>query len=373
MLAFGGDLKSAFCLLDGGKAILSQHMGDLEEAATQADFRANLSLYRQLFDFEPEVIAADLHDGYFSTRIAGRMADGEFSGAALVHVQHHHAHLAACLAENGVEPGEDLSVGIVLDGAGAGPDGTVWGGEILVGGYRGSERAAHFLPVALPGGDRASREPWRNAVAHLHAAFGDGWRSVAARTGIAEIAEKRDAVLIEKMIAQGVNSPVSSSAGRLFDAVAALLGVLVERQHYEGQAGMALEALARPFAASEAAYPCAHSEGRTKVTSWRPMWDAILQDLASGTERGVIAARFHNGLIDGLAHAAIRAASGHGTDRVALSGGVMQNEILRVGLFRRLERNGLVPLVHRAVPANDGGLALGQAAIAAMARLSARL
>ncbi|MCC0030889.1 MAG: carbamoyltransferase HypF [Brucellaceae bacterium] len=372
VLAFGGDLKSAFCLLDGGKAIMSQHMGDLEEAATQADFRANLSLYRRLFDFEPEVIAADLHDGYFSTRIAGRMATDEFSAAALVHVQHHHAHLAACLAENGVEPGEDRSIGIVLDGTGAGPDGTVWGGEILVGGYRGFERAAHFLPVALPGGDRASKEPWRNAIAHLHAAFGDDWRSIAARTGIAEIAEKRDSALIEKMIAQGVNSPVSSSAGRLFDAVAALLGVVVERQLYEGQAGMELEALARPFAGSETGYPCEMSGKQTRILSWRPLWDAMLRDMASGTERAVIAARFQNGLIAGLADAAARAASANGTDRVALSGGVMQNEILRTGLSGRLTAIGLVPLVHRAVPANDGGLALGQATIAATARLSVR-
>ena len=366
VLAFGGDLKSAFCLFGNGRAILSQHMGDLEELLTQEDFARNITLYRNLFEFEAELLAADLHGGYFSTRMA-QEASQAGSGSRLVAVQHHHAHLAACLLENGVLAGEDRAVGIILDGTGAGTDSTVWGGEILAGSYGEFERAAHFLPVALPGGDRASKEPWRNAVAHLKAAFGDGWREAAASAGLHALANRKDAAIIEKMIDGGVNSPLSSSAGRLFDAVAALLGVAAERQFYEGQTGMELEAMARPYIGGETAYP--HDTvrmGDAVVVTWEPLWRAVLKDIGSGIEKGRIAARFHHTLIDALAQIAENTATSYGTKQVALSGGVMQNAILADGLRSRLTLRGLNPLMHSRVPANDGGLALGQAAIAAV-------
>ena len=366
VLAFGGDLKSAFCLFGNGRAILSQHMGDLEELLTQEDFARNITLYQNLFEFEAELLAADLHEGYFSTRMAQETLQAG-SGSRLVAVQHHHAHLAACLLENGVSPGEDRAVGIILDGTGAGTDGTVWGGEILTGGYGEFERAGHFMPVALPGGDRASKEPWRNAVAHLKAAFGDGWRDAAASAGLHALANRKDAAIIEKMIDGGVNSPLSSSAGRLFDAVAALLGVATERQFYEGQTGMELEALARPHIGGEAAYP--HDTvrmGKAVVVTWEPLWRAVLKDIGSGIEKGRIAARFHHTLIDALAQISENTATSYGTKLVALSGGVMQNAILADGLRSRLTLRGLNPLMHSRVPANDGGLALGQAAIAAV-------
>jgi len=283
-------------------------------------------------------------------------------------VQHHHAHLASCLAENGVEPDDDQTLGIILDGLGLGEDGTIWGGELLVGGYRGFERAAHFLPVALPGGAQAMREPWRNTVAHLRAAFGEDWRIEAEVLAGMVAAKKVD--FIESMLERGTNCPLSSSAGRLFDAVAAALGICSERQHYEGQAAMEMEAIARPHLAQAGAYPAdanpvdVGGEGPT-VLSWQPLWQALIADLAAGVERGVIAARFHNGLIAAVAEMAERAAVCHGTRRIALSGGVMQNRILSDGLYRELGGRGHEVLVQRLVPANDGGLALGQAAIAA--------
>jgi hydrogenase maturation protein HypF len=366
VLAFGGDLKSAFCLFGNGRAIVSQHMGDLEEALTQDDFSRNLALYRNLFEFEAKLLAADLHEGYFSTRMA-REALQAGSGTRLIAVQHHHAHLAACLLENGISVGEEKAVGVILDGTGAGTDGTVWGGEILVGGYGDFERVAHFIPVALPGGDRAAKEPWRNAVAHLKAAFGDGWREAAASAGLQALANRKEAAIIERMIDGGVNSPLSSSAGRLFDAVAALLGVAAEKQFYEGQTGMELEALARPHIREETAYPHATAKmGEALVVTWEPLWRAMLKDLSSSVEKGRIAARFHLSLIDALAWIAVEAANIHGTGMVALSGGVMQNAILANGLRSRLSQRGLQPLMHSRVPANDGGLALGQAAIAAV-------
>ena len=200
-------------------------MGDLENAATYQDYRKTLGLYRTLYRFTPDVVAVDQHPDYLSTR-AGEELAAE-TGARLVRVQHHHAHLASCLADNGVEPGSDRSIGIILDGLGLGTDGTVWGGEILVGGYRDFIRAGHFDPVPLPGGDRAQREPWRNLVAHLRAALGHGWLAELKSTQLTAPLERKPLERIESMLVRRVNAPLSSSAGRLFDAVAAALGICI--------------------------------------------------------------------------------------------------------------------------------------------------
>ncbi|MCG6857635.1 MAG: carbamoyltransferase HypF [Salaquimonas sp.] len=364
VLAMGGELKASFCLFANRQATLSQHMGDLEEAATHADYRRNLDLYRDIYRFEPEVIAVDLHPDYLSTKWGGELALKE--SVPLVAVQHHHAHLASCLAENGIAPDRDMTLGIVLDGLGLGEDGTIWGGELLAGGYRDYVRAGHFLPVALPGGVQAMREPWRNTVAHLRTAFGEDWRAKAAP--LAGMFEGKPVEFIEQMLERGTNCPLSSSAGRLFDAVAAALGICADRQHYEGQAAMEMEALARPHVAHAGAYPAetVEAEKGLSVLSWAPLWQALLADLASGVERGVIAARFHTGLVEPVAKAAERAAERHGCHAIALSGGVMQNQILSEGLHRVLAGRGHHVLVQTRVPANDGGLALGQAAIAAV-------
>lgn len=365
VLAMGGELKSTFCLLKGGQAIPSQHLGDLEEAATHADYREAIRLYRDIFRFDPEIIAVDQHPNYLSTQWGEALADE--TGAKLVRVQHHHAHLASCLAEHRVEPGEDLTVGVIMDGLGLGTDGTLWGGEFLVGGYGVFERAGHFLPVALPGGTQAMREPWRNTIAHLIAAFGDGWRDRVAATPFAAMLERKQAGVVEQMIAKGLNAPLSSSAGRLFDAVAAMLGICADRQHYEGQAAMEMEALAADHMDGAGAYPVVSSEANgTAVLSWGPLWEALLDDFGKGMEKGVIAARFHAGLATALGETAIRIAQSAGARRIALSGGVMQNRIILETLHKLLTGSGFDVLVQSRVPANDGGLSLGQAMIAAM-------
>ncbi|MEX3010560.1 carbamoyltransferase HypF [Hoeflea sp. TYP-13] len=363
VLALGGELKSTFCLLRRGEAVLSQHMGDLEDAAVRADYRKNLTLYRDIFRFDPEVIAVDVHPDYASSRQGRALADE--TGAVLVTVQHHHAHLASVLAEHRIEPGDDHCLGIVLDGLGFGDDGTIWGGELLVGGYDGYERVAHFNPVALPGGDLTMREPWRNTVAHLGAAFGEEWMSRLAQTPLASRLSEKPLTIVGQMIDKGVNAPLSSSAGRLFDGVAAALGVCFDRQHYEGQAAMEMEAMARPHIDTCGHYPVAIDVGETAVLSWAPLWRGVIDDLQNGVEAGVIAARFHTGLSTALARLAEQIVAERGLSRVVLSGGVMQNRILLEQLHDELQRRGLEVLVHRLVPANDGGLSLGQSAVAA--------
>ena len=366
VLAMGGELKSTFCLLKDGQAILSQHLGDLEEAATHAEYRRTLALYRQIFRHDPTVIAVDSHPDYLSTQWSETLAHE--TGAHIVAVQHHHAHLAACLADNGVAPGEDLSIGLILDGLGLGSDGTIWGGEILLGGYRGFERKGHFLPVALPGGAKAIREPWRNLVAHLTAAFGPEYLSVVPNGQLADALRAKQLPVIDKMIASGLNAPLSSSAGRLFDAVAAALDVCFDGQDFEGHAGTVLECLARPFLVSEAPYPVAIEPGAQASISWEPLWRELLSDLASGTDTGRIAARFHLALIHGLTETVATIATSCEVERIVLSGGVLQNRILHEGLTDQLKRKGFDVLSHRHVPANDGGLALGQAVTAALVR-----
>ncbi|MBN9672332.1 carbamoyltransferase HypF [Roseibium aggregatum] len=364
ILAMGGDLKAAFCLLRDGEAVMSQHMGDLENRRALRDFEDNLSLYREIHDFEPERIAVDCHPDYLSARLGRNLA--EETGIGLVEVQHHHAHLGACLAEARVEPGADETLAIVLDGSGYGRDGTVWGGELLTGGYRGFERTGHFLPVALPGGGAAVREPWRNLTAHLIAAFGPGYRSKLAGTGLEELLSEKNLPVMERMIEKRLNSPLSSSAGRLFDAVAAALGVCFDRQSYEGQTGAALEALAGPYLERESGYPVAVSSGRPVVLSWAPFWEALLSDLKKGVCAGRISARAHLGLLDSLSSVSAQLAGEREVNRIVLSGGAMQNRILAEGLHRRLIACGFSVLVPREFPVNDGGLSLGQAAVAGM-------
>ena len=363
VLAMGGELKSTFCLLNGRDAVLSQHIGDLENAATFADYRKTLQLYLELYQFEPEVIAVDCHPNYLSTVYGKQLADD--LNADLVSVQHHHAHLAACLAEHSDVAGPQTKVhGIVLDGLGWGNDDTVWGGEILQGGFWGFERLGHFAPVALPGGAAAIREPWRNLAAHLHGAFGPGYRDRLRGTQVSDALDTKQTPLLHQIIGKGLNSPQSSSAGRLFDAVAAAVCVCFDRQSFEGQAGMLLESLAQKHMATSSAYPISVSAQPDVQLSFHDMWRALINDLKESTPVERISARFHLGLIEGLAKA-VRLSSETAPETVVLSGGVFQNAILRDGMTARLRADGFNVLNHHIAPANDGGLALGQAAIAA--------
>ena len=385
VLALGGDLKNSVCLLRAGQAVVSHHIGELRDPRTLADFRRAIDDYRQLFDHDAQCIAIDVHPQ--SLAGAGARAlpagTGGASAPAVVEVQHHHAHIAACMAENGLPPDTPDVLGIALDGMGYGDDGTIWGGEFLRAGYRGFTRLARLQPVALPGGDAAMREPWRNTYAQLVAAM--GWPAFADRyADLALYAGLRTKPLrvIDAMLASHTNCPPASSAARLFDAVAAACGICFDHIGHEGQAAMELEACADAATleheSDDRAYPFAIDTGdgsHLPCLDPAPLWPALLDDLHHGVPASVVSARFHKGLAIAIVRMVRQLRAVHDGDAlhaVALSGGVFQNRILLEQLVRRLEQAGLAVLTHRQVPSNDGGLSLGQAAVAAARMLATR-
>ncbi|MDQ5768868.1 carbamoyltransferase HypF [Thiothrix subterranea] len=368
LLAMGGELKNTFALLRDGQAILSQHLGDLEDARTGREYTHTLRLYRDLFQHQPQAIVVDKHPGYRSTQLGQQWAREQ--GLPLIEVQHHHAHVAACMAENGwpVEGGKVL--GILLDGLGYGDDGTLWGGEFLLADYSNYERVGHFKPVAMPGGTQAILQPWRNTWAHLQAL---GWSEVStcfADLELIQYLQQQPLATLETMLTRGLNSPSSSSCGRLFDAVAAALDCSRDSISYEGQAAIELEALtpacllnivpAYPFALAKNAAACWEIDPA-------PLWFELLKDLQTGYCREAIAAQFHQGLIHIISELAQRLWVEYPEIKaIALSGGVFQNAILFNGISQRLQGFGQPVLTHQHVPTNDGGIALGQAVIGAM-------
>ncbi len=361
VLALGGQQKAAFCLLRGAEAILSHHIGELDEATAAEDFSRAIDHYAVLFRHETAHVAVDLHPGYRSA-VLGRALAAE-RGATLHEVQHHHAHIAACLAENGVPPGSPPVLGVALDGLGYGADGSLWGNELLLCDYREARRVGTLRAAALPGGDAAAREPWRNLFAQLDLAF--GWPAVLARHGglplVARLAAKPVASLAAIMRA-GVNAPPASSCGRLFDAVAAALGLGFDRVGHEGEAAARLEALARD-ATEDAGYPFGVRRERVPALDPAPMWAEMLEDLARGAAPSAVASRFHRGLA--IAIVDLGASVAPDADVVALSGGCLQNALLHRLLVDGFAAQGRQVLTQARVPANDGGLALGQAAIVA--------
>jgi hydrogenase maturation protein HypF len=366
VLALGSELKNSICLLQDGQAILSQHLGDLEEARTAAEYERMIGLYRELFRQDPEVLAVDLHPDYRSSQLGRAWAAQE--GLHLVEVQHHFAHIAAVLADNGWPLDGGPVLGIALDGLGFGEDGTIWGGELLVADYRGYERVGHLKPVPLLGGAKAILEPWRNAYAHLVTHF--GWAEIERRYPDLDLTRhlaRKPLPVLETMLERGLNSPLSSSCGRLFDAVAAALGLSREAVAYEGQAAIELEALAvSAITDCREGYPFhADSGAEGFILDPAPMWAALLEDLNHGEEAGDMAARFHIGLADALVSLALVLSESNGLKTVALSGGVFQNKILLEGVGERLRSTGLQVLCHAQVPANDGGISLGQGVVAA--------
>jgi hydrogenase maturation protein HypF len=370
LLALGGELKNTFCLLKDGQAILSQHLGDLENELTFKDFTRTLGLYGGLFEHRPRTLVGDLHPNYRTTRYGRELARQR--GLVWRQVQHHHAHIASVLAEHRWPLQGGRVLGIALDGSGYGPDGTIWGGEFLLADYLGYERLGWLRPVPLPGGTQAILQPWRNSFAQLHSLF--GWRTIRERWGGLEAIawlERQPLELLAGMIVRGLNTPLTSSCGRLFDALAGLLGVCRERISYEGQAAIELEALIASKPGGEhAGYAfdlVASEQGLTIDPT--PLWTAVLSDLQQAVPMAIIATRFHLGLADVLSRLAARLAREHGIDTVALSGGVLQNRTLFEALTARLRAAGLQPLTHEKVPANDGGLALGQALIVAAGQI----
>lgn len=369
VLAMGSELKNTFCLTKDRQAILSQHMGDLENVATIDEAAHNLSLYVNLFDQRPEVVAVDQHPDYISTKRGAQFAAAH--GLPLIEVQHHHAHVAACMAENAWALDAGPVLGVAMDGLGFGSDGTVWGGEFLLCGYQGFERLACLKPVALPGGTAAVREPWRNAYAHLMAEMGwaDFQMNYHALAIHRRLAQKPRATL-DRMIKSGTNSPLSSSCGRLFDAAAAMAGLAFERQDYEGEAAMVFEAAIDRLAFSEhsdLAYPFNIPQlPSLDIPYIEPLWAwrALLGDLILETPVGTIAARFHRGLARAIVRLSARLAKEREVSAIALTGGCFQNATLFELVHEGLEQRGLTVLTHSKTPANDGGLSLGQAVVA---------
>jgi len=350
LVAVGPHLKNTFALVEGATAFVSQHIGDLESLESLEHFRATLGMYRRLFRIDPQVAVRDAHPGYLSSQLAD-----ELGCERVLVVQHHHAHIAAVMAEHGVtEP----VIGVALDGTGFGSDGTIWGAEILRADLLGFERAGHLLPVALPGGDRAARSPWRCALAYLATApeFTTEFALAFEGVGTTELAVAR------RQIAQRLNAPLASSMGRLFDAAAAVLGVRRESS-YEGQAAMELEALA----ATAAGTPCDYRIERSgSCTVLDPL--PLLAELGFRRQQGEpvaqLAGDFHTTLASALAEVVGAVAAPSGLRTVALGGGVFQNALLLTLLSDRLAAAGWRVLTARNLPANDGAISYGQAAVA---------
>jgi hydrogenase maturation protein HypF len=345
LLACGAELKNTFCLAQGRHAFVSHHIGDLENYETLLSFTDGIEHFGRLFGIVPELVAHDLHPEYLSTKHAKQI------DLPLVGVQHHHAHIASCLADNG-EPGP--VIGVAFDGTGYGTDGTIWGGEFLLADLVSAQRVGHLAPVPMPGGAAAIRAPWRMAAAYLDAAFEGSPPDLEVQRRNKQWAD------VLTLARHGVNSPLTSSAGRLFDAVSALLG-LRDTVNYEGQAAIELEQRADP--AQRGAYRAGISE--QTIISGADLVRAAAEDLAAGVDHAVIAGRFHNGVVDAIVRACVALRDSTGLDTVALSGGVFQNLLLSHRVVDGLQANDFRVLTHSRVPTNDGGISLGQAAVAA--------
>ena len=381
VLAYGGELKNTFCLLRDGQAIISPHIGDLQDAAARADYHRAIEDFHHFFAFKPQVLASDLHPAYASTQLA--TAQSLAQKLPLHASQHHHAHIAACVAENGVPLNAAPVLGVALDGLGYGEDGTFWGGEFLLADYRGYKRIGTFKPVALLGGDAAAREPWRNTYAHIMAQM--GWANFAMNYADLELfsfLQRQQRTTLDGMLKQGIHAPLASSCGRLFDAVAAAVGLAREQALYEGQGAIELEAAVDldclEHEDAELDYPFAIPLlAASKLPYIEPlaMWQALLGDLILQTPLGVIAARFHRGLAKVIVRMIEQLKEKTELQdtpplAVALSGGVFQNRILFERVFQALRAKGITVYAHQQLPSNDGGIALGQAVIAAARQLA---
>jgi len=352
LLAVGGEFKNSFCMVRENRAFVSHFIGEMDCLEAYRSFEEGVEHYQRLFRIRPRVIAYDLHPDYQSTRYALKRADSEDLG--VVGVQHHHAHIASCMADNELS-GDSPVIGVSFDGTGYGTDGAIWGGELLIADYDGFTRAAHLAYCPLPGGDAAIRSPYRTALSWLRKA-GVEWSDDLPPV---KVAGSDELALLDRQLAKELNAPPTSSMGRLFDAAASLAG-LRHRIAYEAQAACELEAAASP--GEEGAYPFEFSDDSIDPS---PLIVALVSDLRSGESIPEISARFHNGVAAMVARMCISLRSSHDIEQVALSGGVWQNLLLLNRTVSLLENAGFTVYVHRRVPANDGGLALGQAVVAA--------
>ena len=359
ILAVGAELKNSFCLTRDDFAFLSQHIGDMENLETLEHFETTIALYQRLFRIQPELIAHDLHPDYLSSRYAQSNLQ---SPIPKIGIQHHHAHIAACLVDNGWPRERGPVIGVAWDGTGYGLDGQIWGGEFFVGDYRGFRRVAHLEYLPMPGGEIAILQPWRLALGYVYALTG----GLPSLPGVGEQQRR----IARQQIDRQLNTPFTSAAGRLFDAVAALIGIR-QQVSYEAQAAIELEMLAtgqqEAGKADEAPpiYPFGVEPGEDgAIIHVRAMIEAIQSDLRTETRQAEIACKFHHTMAEMIVSVCRRVAEETGLRTVALSGGCFQNRLLLGLAVLNLEKAGLSVLVHRQVPCNDGGISLGQAALA---------
>ncbi len=352
ILACGAELKNTVCLTKGNQAFVSQHIGDLENMATEDFFRLTIDHLQRILDVAPAAIACDMHPDYLSTRWAEAQ-----EGLPVIQVQHHHAHVAACMAEHHLE---SEVIGLAFDGTGYGPDGTVWGGEVLVADQKNFKRAAHLACVPMPGAAAAIKAPWRLGLAYLHHAYGEQiWElGLPFLKGI----EKDRARTVVQMAIKGINAPLTSSLGRLFDAVAAIVG-LRGTVAYEGQAAMELEMMADGN--EQGSYPFDWSNDAVKEVAVGPIIKGVVEDILAGVPAFIISRKFHDTLIAMWAELCGVLRGETGLERVVLSGGCFQNVLLLEGLTAALKQTGFDVFSHEQVPTNDGGISLGQAVVAA--------
>ena len=363
ILACGAELKNTFCITRDEYAFLSQHIGDMENLETLEHFETTIELYKRLFRIEPEIIAYDMHPEYLATKYA----KSQFAlRKSQISVQHHHAHIASCLADNGWLSDDGPVIGVAWDGTGYGTDGRIWGGEFLVADYHGFQRVAHLEVLPMPGGEAAIRNPYRLTIGYLYALTGQ-FPSFRPPSVPQEVGEEEERRIIRQQVDQRINCPQTSAGGRLFDAVSALLGVR-ERITYEAQAAMELEMAAQipnPKSQIPNGYPFGIEESDGgKVIRLRGLFETLLADLRNGVAVEEMAYRFHVTVAEMMRAMCERIAEETGLRTVALSGGCFQNRLLLALVVPRLEEVGLRVLLHRQVPCNDGGISLGQAVIA---------
>jgi hydrogenase maturation protein HypF len=363
ILATGAELKNTFCLTRDDFGFLSQHIGDMENLETLEHLEASIALFQHLFRIEPELIAHDLHPDYFSTQYAIRNTQC----AIRTPIQHHQAHIAACLVDNGHEPHSDPVIGVAWDGTGYGLDGKIWGGEFFIGDYGGFHRAAHLEYLPMPGGDAAIRNPWRLALGYVYALTNKLPALAPSSAEPGQSISEQERHIVRQQVDRHLNTPLTSAAGRLFDAVAALIGIR-HRVTYEAQAAIEMEMLASAHkgpATRKAAYPFTVEAGDDgSVIRLREMLGAIQSDLAAGECQAEISWRFHQTMAEIIVTVCQQIGRESGLRTVALSGGCFQNRLLLALAVPSLEQAGFRVLLHRQVPCNDGGISLGQAALA---------
>jgi len=358
VLGCGAEEKNTFCLTKDNYAFLSQHIGDMENMETAEHFDRTISQYQKLFHIKPEIVAHDLHPDYLATNYARELGE---SGMKLVPVQHHHAHIASCMTDNGLE---SAVIGVAFDGTGMGADGNIWGGEFLVADYRDYRRAGHLEYLPLPGGAAGIKHPYRTAISYILTLLGEN--ALNHDLPIMREADDMEIEVIKRQIERGINSPFTSSMGRLFDAVSALLGIRGEID-YEGQAAVELEMAAyeEDYVHIQKSYPYRIVEdGGIRVVRLRDLFAAVLEDLNEDTSKGSMSVRFHNTIARMIDEMCRLTADETRINQVALSGGVFQNRILLKKTTDLLESSGFQVFAHRQVPCNDGGISLGQVAIA---------